>query len=281
MPPIPLGPSRGICGRLGDSTILLAAPSIVGQPMGPAWRPIFEFPPFAEDPSVRHRFLPALLFVVLGTLPLAAQEKSVKPGINKSFRNPDVKQFIERFEREGREIWDQREQTVRELEIKPGMAVADVGAGTGFMTMLFAKAVGKEGTVYAVDIAKNFLKHIEEQAQSQGLTNIKTVLASDTSSNLPANSVDLVFICDAYHHFEYPNKTMASIYKAVKPGGRVVLVDFERVPGKSSEWILNHVRAGKDVFKQEIESAGFEFVKEKKGLFKSNYFLVFVKPAKG
>lgn len=226
---------------------------------------------------IYRRILACILLAVI-PLPVVAQEKSVKPGINKSFKNPDVKQFIERFEREGREIWDQRERTVKELRLKPGMAVADVGAGTGFMTFLFAKAVGDQGTVYAVDIAKNFLKHIEEKAKQNGLSNIKTVLASATSSNLPAESVDVVFICDTYHHFEFPQKTMASIFQAVKPGGRLVLVDFERIPGKSSDWILNHVRAGKDVFKQEVESAGFEFVCEKDGIFKSNYFLVFKKP---
>ncbi len=219
-----------------------------------------------------------LLLLGLSVSIATGQEKSVKPGINKAFANPDVKQFIERFEREGREIWDQRERTVKELGLKPGSSIADIGAGTGFMTFMFSHAVGDEGTVYAVDIAKNFLKHIDEQAKKDGIKNIKTVLASTDASNLPAGSVDAVFICDTYHHFEFPQKTMKSIYQAMKPGAKLFLVDFEREPGKSSDWILNHVRAGKQVFKQEVESVGFEFVCEKEGVFKSNYFLVFRKP---
>ena len=95
-------------------------------------------------------------------------------------------------------------------------------------------------------------------------------------AKLPPASVDLVFICDTYHHFEFPHKTMSSIAKALKPGGRVALLDFERVEGKSSDWILGHVRAGKEVFSKEIEEAGFELVEEL-DLFEENYFLVFRK----
>ena len=100
---------------------------------------------------------------------------------------------------------------------------------------------------------------------------------TDTSVELPENSADLVFICDTYHHFEYPLRTMTSIRKALKPGGRVVVVDFHRIPGKSSEWVLGHVRAGKEAVIQEIEEAGFKQVREEKELLKENYLVVFEK----
>ena len=220
------------------------------------------------------------LLVLLFAVPVLAQEKSVKPGINKSFKNPDVKKFVERFERDGREVYSKRDQTVKLCQIKPGDAVADIGAGTGFMTMLFAKAVGEKGKVYAVDIAKNFLKHIDEDAEKQGYKNIETVLCTQDSAELPPASVDVVYICDVYHHFEFPQKTLNSIYRAMRPGASLYLIDFERIPGKTSDWINNHVRAGKEVFKKEVEASGLEFVEEKKGVFKDNYFLRFRKTAK-
>jgi predicted methyltransferase len=88
--------------------------------------------------------------------------------------------------------------------------------------------------------------------------------------------VDLVFLCDTYHHFEFPFKTMASIHKALRPGGRLVLVDFHRIPGKSREWVLGHVRAGQEVFVKEIVTSGFKVVGEETFL-KENYLVRFEK----
>jgi thiosulfate/3-mercaptopyruvate sulfurtransferase len=102
------------------------------------------------------------------------------------------------------------------------------------------------------------------------------VVCKADSVELPANSIDLAFICDTYHHFEFPFKTMASIHRALRTGGQVVLLDFHRIQGKSSVWVLFHVRAGQKVFAKEIVTSGFEQVEEKK-LLKENYFLVFEK----
>ena len=90
-----------------------------------------------------------------------AQEQSVRPGINKGFKNPDVQKYIGLYEREGREVYDQRRLIATACRIKPGMAVADIGAGTGLYTRLFSPLVGPKGHVYAVDISKRFIEHIE------------------------------------------------------------------------------------------------------------------------
>ncbi len=208
--------------------------------------------------------------------PVVAQQKSVKPGINKSFDEPDVAQFVERFEREGREIYDLRKEAIKACGIQPKMSVADVGAGTGLYTRLFAKAVGPKGRVFAVDIADKFIAHIKQTCREQGITNVTGIVCSAQSAKLPKSSVDIVFICDTYHHFEFPQKTMASIRSALRPDGSLCVVDFERIEGKSSDWVKNHVRAGKETFKKEIEEAGFVFVEEIK-LFRDNYFLKFRK----
>ncbi len=101
----------------------------------------------------------------------------------------------------------------------------------------------------------------------------------EDSVALPAASVDLAFVCDTYHHFEYPQSTLESLYAAIRPGGSLVILDFERIPGKSRPWVLEHVRAGKEVFRREIESAGFRFEREVtvEGL-KENYVIRFRRP---
>lgn len=208
-----------------------------------------------------------------------AQEESVRPGINERFLAPDanVEQWVERFEGESREVFDRQERIIDALQLKPGMSVADVGAGTGLFTRLMAERVGKEGTVYAVDIAPKFLEHINTVAEKLDQPQIKTVLGTDDLPNLPENSIDLVFTCDTYHHFEFPHRMMSAISKALKPKGRVVIVDFIREEGKSSEWTLEHVRAGQEVVEQEIINAGFKKVEQIDVGLRENYFLVFEK----
>lgn len=211
---------------------------------------------------------------------LSAQEKSVNPGINKSFENPNVEEFVGRFEREGRDAFDHRNEILKACRLKPGMTVADIGTGTGLFTRMFAHAVGPKGTVYAVDISEKFVKHVEQSAQNEGLKNVVGVVCTADSAKLPPHSIDLAFICDTYHHFEFPGKTMRSIRKALKPGGQVVLIDFHRIEGKSSGWIMGHVRAGQDVFVKEIVESGFRQISEEKDLLDESYFVRFEKEEK-
>ena len=208
-------------------------------------------------------------------------ETSVKPGVNAEFLKPDLNltQWVERFEGEGREIYTQREAILSAAKIHPGATVADIGAGTGLFTPLLARAVGPQGKVYAVDIAKDFLTHIEQRVAAAGIRNVQTVLGTERSVLLPPNSIDLAFICDTYHHFEYPQSTMASVHRALRAGGELALVDFKRIPGQSSEWVMSHVRAGQEVFTAEIEAEGFKKI-EQIDVLKENYILRFRKVKK-
>jgi ubiquinone/menaquinone biosynthesis C-methylase UbiE len=213
----------------------------------------------------------------------AVTAPSVPVGINDNFKDPDliVDEWIERFEIESREVYAAREEVLKACQIKPGERIADVGAGTGFYSQLFAKTTGWGGWVYSVDIAPKFLQHIASRATTDGVENLTTVLGTDVSVRLPPESVDLVFICDTYHHFESPQQSLASIFRALKPGGRLVLIDFERIPGKSREFLIGHVRAGKEVFQAEVVAAGFQFTDEVKiESFQENYLLRFTKPVK-
>jgi ubiquinone/menaquinone biosynthesis C-methylase UbiE len=215
-----------------------------------------------------------LCFVVL--VPITAQEKSVKPGINKSFENPDLKDYLKKFEGESREIAVKAKEIVSACKLKPGMVVADVGAGTGLFTRKFAAEVGDKGKVYAVDISPTFLRHIEKTCADSKIKNVETIPCDQFSTKLPKNSVDLVFICDTYHHFEFPQRTLQSIHDALRPGGKIILIDFHRMEGKSSDFVMGHVRAGQQVFVREITSAGFKVIGEER-ILKENYFVRFEK----
>ena len=216
-----------------------------------------------------------------GEAPSNPKEASVRPGANQAFlaEDLDVERFVGIFEGESREVFINREQIVEALVLSPEMTVADIGAGTGLFLPAFGGEVGPQGRVFAVDISPKFLEHLRERVEREDLGNVQVVEALEDSVELPAASVDLAFVCDTYHHFEYPQSTLASLYKAIRPGGSLVIVDFERIPGVTRDWMLEHVRAGKEVFRQEIESAGFRFEGEVsvEGL-KENYVLRFERP---
>lgn len=196
--------------------------------------------------------------------PDASVEESVRPGINDRFlaKDLDVDEFVNVFEGESREIFRGSPEIVRRLGIKSGMAVADIGAGTGLFLPLFVAESGDAGKVYAVEIAPNFIAHLERRKDREGLETVSVVEGKERSVELGAASIDLAFVCDTYHHFEYPKSTLASLKRAIRPGGSLIIIDFERNEGTSSEWVMEHVRAGKEVFRAEIEAAGFEFVEE-------------------
>jgi predicted methyltransferase len=224
-----------------------------------------------ELPNTMRRFLLLYVGVVVHALACA---QGASPEINAPYRNPNYEQWRSRFETEGREVYDQRNAIVAAAGLRPGMAVADIGAGTGLFTRLFAAQVGKSGRVYAVDIARQFIEGNIRRARAEGHENVIGVESTQEDTRLAPASVDLVFICDAYHHFEQPQAMLASIRRALRPGGTLVLVDFERIPGVSPDWIVKHVRAGKEEFRAEIEAAGFRFVEEVK-LMRENYFMRF------
>ena len=241
--------------------------------------------------SVRHsrakRIGVALLFattIVVGST--IAQEKNQDKkdaheppaGINKQFKNPDVAEWIKRLEIDSREVYGKRREVVKALGLKPGDVVADVGAGTGFYSKLFAEAVGHKGKVYSVNVAKPFLKHIADDAKKLGLNQIETIEGSQHSTNLPADSVDVVFMCDVYHHFEHHEEILSSIRRALRSGGTLTLVEFDKKKGGNSEFMRNHIRATKDEFISEIKKAGFEPIETKEPpAFKENFFIRFKK----
>ncbi len=207
----------------------------------------------------------------------SAQDRSVRPGINAPFEKPIPDEFLEKFEVESREIFAKRNEIIAAAKITPGSIVADVGAGTGLFTRLFATATGPKGKVIAVDIAQNFLDHIAARCKAEQIDNVSLQLCNQESCLLAPNSIDVAFVCDTYHHFEFPFKTTDSIYKALRPDGKLVLIDLHRKPGVSSDWAMKHVRADRETVEKEIASCGFVSMEEPDVGLKENYFIVYRK----
>lgn len=217
-----------------------------------------------------------ILAALLAAPAVQAEAPGAEPAINRPFQSPDFDSWVKRFESPGREVYDRRVAIVQASGAGPGMRVADIGAGTGLFTLLFARAVGPSGKVTAVEITETFADNILRRARAEGLDNVGTLVNTQTETRLPPGSVNLVFLCDTYHHFEQPAAMLDSIHRALKPGGTLVVIDFERVEGKSSAWVLSHVRAGKEAVIREIETAGFKLLADEP-LLRENFFLRFEK----
>ena len=218
----------------------------------------------------------ALLFVLMLPVFVVAGERSINPGVNNYYFGARHADWVPVFESSSREVYAKRHEIVATLDIKPGMRIADIGAGTGFYSLLFAEQTGPEGIVYAVDIAEDFVNTIEDRAKDAGYSNLIGIVNNGRDSGLAPQSIDLVFICDTYHHFEYPKTIMHSIHRALSQRGEVFIIDFRKAPDIATSWVRQHVRAGRDEVIEEMQAAGFELV-EDIPLLRTNYFLRFRK----
>jgi ubiquinone/menaquinone biosynthesis C-methylase UbiE len=152
-------------------------------------------------------------------------------GIGKAYQGREIAKvmsyhgapWLERSERMQEERPD---LVLAALELKPGMKVADVGAGSGYYTSRMAERVGKSGTVYAVDVQPEMIEILKRNMSERGAMNVKAVLGTETDPKLAAESLDLALMVDVYHELEYPYEMLAAIVKALKPGGRVAFVEF-------------------------------------------------------
>jgi SAM-dependent methyltransferase len=131
--------------------------------------------------------------------------------------------WLERPERADEE---QPDLVLAALDLKPGMKVADVGAGSGYYSWRMAERVASGGTVYAVDIQPEMLDILRLQMKQRGVTNVKAVQGTETDPRLPEGAIDLALLVDVYHEIEYPYEVLAAIVKALKPGGRLVFVEY-------------------------------------------------------
>ena len=178
------------------------------------------------------------------------------------------------LERPDREEEERPSLVMENLELDPDDVVADIGAGSGYFTFLMAPLVG-EGKVLAVDIQPEMLKFIEGKKKLEKAYNVETVLGTIEDVNLPDDSVDLVILVDAYHEFSHPREMAESIVEGLKPGGRLVFLEYR---GEDPSVLIKplHKMTVQQV-QREMDVVGLEFV-EVRDFLPIQHFIVFRKP---
>ncbi|HEX8298331.1 MAG TPA: class I SAM-dependent methyltransferase [Rubricoccaceae bacterium] len=175
------------------------------------------------------------------------------------------------LERDDRALEERPDILLRALDLPPDAVVADLGAGTGYFTFRLANEV-PEGRVYAVDIQREMLAIVEARAEREGVRNVEPVLGTESNPNLPDASVDVSLLVDSYHEFAFPREMLDALYRATRPGGRVVLVEYRaedpNVP------IRELHKMTEEQVRREVEGAGFRFVENRDDL-PQQHFLVF------
>lgn len=163
-------------------------------------------------------------------------------GIGKSYLGREIAQVMgwqgaQWLEREEREREERGDLLLRELALKPGMDVMDVGAGTGYYARRIAVLVGPKGKVFAIDVQPEMVEMLNRVTKKPEFGNIKPILGTEKSVTLPDGIADLVIMVDVYHELEFPSEMLASITRALRPGGRLVFVEYRaedpRVPIKA------------------------------------------------
>lgn len=200
-------------------------------------------------------------------------------GIGKYYMKREIAQVMGHqaimwLERESRAESEKPDLTVQNLNLKPDDVVADIGAGSGYFSFRMAQQV-PEGKVYAVDIQPEMLEAIALLKEDRQITNVETVLGQENNPNLPTESIDLALMVDAYHEFAYPREMVEGIVQALKPGGRVVLLEYR----KENPMIMIkslHKMTQKQV-KKELQAVGLKW-QETKEFLPEQHFLVFSKP---
>jgi ubiquinone/menaquinone biosynthesis C-methylase UbiE len=241
------------------------------------------------DTSVRLLGVPLVIAFVVGCATSASTTsvstrsapapESVNPGINDRYKTAEGRaRAVAIFEDPERGSFQAPEEIVKHLALKPGDVVADVGAGTGYIEPFLLPAIGSSGKVYAEDITPEFLERLKLKVAQNGWTNVETVVGTESDTKLWSACCNLVIVLDAYHHFERPGPMLETIRGNLRPGGRLVIIDFYRKPNDLFDKLkidyAKHIRLDRDDVIKEIEGFGFQHLDTKQFL-KLQYYAEF------
>ena len=212
------------------------------------------------------RFAPLMLcaFVALAAFPAGAQSPHTH---DHSFG--DAEKWAKVFDDPKRDAWQKPHDVIQALALKPDAVVADIGSGTGYFAVRFARMVPK-GRVYGMDTETDMVKYLSERAQKEGLSNLSALLASPGNPHLPEKA-DVVVLVDVYHHIGNREHYFGKLRDSLKPGGRVAVIDFRM---ESPEGPPKSARIAAEKVATEMKQAGYVLEREH-GFLPNQYFLVF------
>ncbi len=227
--------------------------------------------PMLEKFSMTPEARKTQLVVVFALAALASPAESVPQRTAAAIEPPRS----EEWRGPGRDRWQMPTEVLTALELRKGNVVADIGAGIGYFTLRFAKAVGSRGRVDAVDINSRVLAYLEDQAQKQNLTNIKIIVSRADDPLLPPASVDVAFLCETVHEITDRVAFYRKVRRALKGNGRMAVIESlpaSRTTPPPEHW--EEGRISRDLTVREAEQAGFRLIREPKFLARQ-YFLIF------
>jgi ubiquinone/menaquinone biosynthesis C-methylase UbiE len=183
--------------------------------------------------------------------------KDGRDGVAKTLDNPS------------RDKSQKPEEIIAAMRLKPGASVA--GTGTGFMLPFLSRAVGPGGKVFGEDIANDFLDRARAKIAGEKLSNVEVILGTETDPKLPTAALDAELVLDVYHHFDYPDKMLANLARALKAAGHLVIVDFYKKDRP------DHIRLEREDVVKEIEANGFRLLSKVDRTGNNQYLLSFAK----
>ena len=217
------------------------------------------------------KLLPPRLRLLLAVLALLPAQWVVAQAVHQHHPPESASAYIKALEDPERDGWQQPARVIAALGLKPGDIVADLGAGSGYFTVRLARIVSPGGKVYAVDVDRQLLEYIGRRAKEEHLQNIQPILADPHDPRLPPSSVDVIFICDTLHHISERPTYYPLLARALKPGGRLVNIDFQKQTLPVGPPV--EMKISKQAMIEEVRPAGFHLLKEYDFL-KYQYFLV-------
>jgi arsenite methyltransferase len=190
-------------------------------------------------------------------------------------RTPNVMEYLDRLDRPERDHDQKPAQVIEALALKPGMYVADLGAGSGYFTRRFVEAVTETGKVYVIDIEPEALKYVEDSLVHMHRSfEAEFILARPDNPKIPLESVDVVFICNTYHHLENRGEYFKNVKSSLKPSGRVAIVDFYHDDRSGEVGFPKHHLVSRETVIEEMTAAGYHLAREHTFLPRQ-YFLEF------
>jgi ubiquinone/menaquinone biosynthesis C-methylase UbiE len=212
----------------------------------------------------------AALAGLLAPATLSAQQAATPEQMHRRHHDPGA--MIRALEDPSRDAYQKPDQVVEALGLRPGEVVADIGAGTGYFALRFARAVGDKGRVFAVDISPEMIRHMNHRIRDEGVNNVVTVLADPDDPLLPDASVDWFVIVDTWHHIEDQEAYLQRMKRMLRPGGHVAHIDFQKRDLPVGPPLSMKI-AREDLVRQ-MQAAGFRLQREH-GFLPYQYFLVF------
>jgi ubiquinone/menaquinone biosynthesis C-methylase UbiE len=200
----------------------------------------------------RLSFFPVVLVLFLAGVVWAQEQQH---GHLHQHDSMSLGQYIARLEDPARDAWQKPDAVIQALKLEEGHIVADIGAGSGYFTLRLTQAVGSEGMVYAVDTASGMLHHLRQRLREEGISNVRTMKVPPHDPLLVDGSIDVAFVCNTYHHIEDREVYLRKIRKALKPDGRIIIIEFNK-EGDIPVGPPSQMRLSKDSVRKELQAAG-------------------------